>query len=358
MAEPYNPATQSNYNAEADDALMALDPIFSRPVGPDPNAKPPAGSKPSTAFPELGLTRNQERGAAAVVGAAAGPALQTAAQKLFPSKEMRTAEGVKKLREQEQLAQMMQRMRDEELLRMGIQPEAAPKTATSGTKWLQNWAGMDREIAGGVPEGAAAYNRSKGQGKISGRLTKMYGPLEPGQSIADKLLANANTAEQGRNARAAAMPAAQAAAAQRLAQATPGPMAKVANVMKSPITGGALSGAGAGLSFYEAYRRYMDGDRSGAVIAALGGTAAIASMIPGLQLPGTAVSAGSAVGLGINDLLKSQDAAPELTPTEARSVNRPAMPGSMSMDPRVQAQRGYMPMAPLPGGPNPLTQQP
>ena len=223
---------------------------------------------------------------------------------------MRTAAGVKKLKEQQQMAQLLENMRNEELLRLGIQPETAPRGATSGTNWIKNWAGMDKEIAGGVPEGAAAYNRSKGQGKISGRLTKMYGPLAPGQSIADKLLANANANKTANTQRAAAMPAAEAAAAARLADATPGPLSKAAKVATSPIVGGALSGAGAGLSFYEAYRRFMDGDRSGAVISALGGAGALASMVPGLGLAGAAVGLASMPALHINDMLKDKTTTP------------------------------------------------
>lgn len=308
--DPIFKGQQSNYDPEADDALMALDPIFSAPVGPRVNTQPARRDRNAPAFPELGLTANQERAAAAGTGAILGPGLQKTAETVFPSKEMRTAAGIKKLKEQQQMAQMLENMRNEELLRLGIQPEAAPRSTTSGTKWLQNWAGMDREIAGGVPEGAAAYNRSKGQGKISGRLTKLYGPLEPGQSIADKLLANSRANEAVAAQRAAAMPAAEAAAAARLAEATPGPLSKAGKVVASPIVGGALSGAGAGLSFYEAYRRYQDGDRSGAVIAALGGVGALASMVPGLGLPGAGVGLASMPAMYINDLLKNKTTAP------------------------------------------------
>jgi hypothetical protein len=303
--DPIFSGRQSNYDPDADDALMGLDPIFSASVGPG-KPKPVVRDKNAGAFPELGLTANQERAAAAGTGAILGPGLQKTAETVFPSKEMRAASGVKKLKEQQQMAQLLQNMRDEELLRLGIQPEAAPKGATSGTNWLKNWANMDKEIAGGVPEGAATYNRSKGQGKVSGRLTKMYGPLKSGQSIVDKLLENSNTNAAASTQRAAAIPAAEAAAAARLAEATPGPMAKAAKVVTSPIVSGALSGAGAGLSFYEAYRRFIDGDRSGAVIAALGGVGALASMVPGLGLAGAAVGAASLPAMYANDVLKGK----------------------------------------------------
>jgi len=59
------------------------------------------------------LTANQERAAAAGTGAILGPGLQKTAETVFPSKEMRTTAGVKKLKEQQQMAQMLQNMRDE-----------------------------------------------------------------------------------------------------------------------------------------------------------------------------------------------------------------------------------------------------
>ena len=70
-------------------------------------------------------------------------------------------------------------------------------------------------------------------------------------------------------------------------------MAKVASVAKSPIVGGALGGAGTGLSFYEAYQRYMNGDRTGAVLSVLAGAGGLMSMVPGLQIPGLAVGLGA-----------------------------------------------------------------
>ena len=47
---------------------------------------------------------------------------------------------------------------------------------TGGEKWSSNWAGQDRPGVGSVPDASAAYQRSKGQGKITSRQTKLYGP--------------------------------------------------------------------------------------------------------------------------------------------------------------------------------------
>jgi hypothetical protein len=278
-----------------------LDDIFDLPIGPSKTA-PNITKKPKTLVPELGLSPSEEKAVATGVGAVSGPLVQKGMAKLLPTKEMRTAEGVKKLQEEQRVKDMLLKLRDEELLKAGIQPEqlATPKAQTSGTKWYQNWAGGSKEIAGGVPEAAATYQRSKGQGEVTKKLTKKFGPDlfggEPGQikeSLVDRLIRQGKEAEAATSARAAATPAAEAAAAKRLADATPGPMAKVASVAKTPFVGGALGGAGAGMSFYEAYQRYMNGDTSGAVLSALAGAGGLMSMVPGLQIPGLAVGLGA-----------------------------------------------------------------
>jgi hypothetical protein len=342
--DPIFSGQQPAEDSEATKALQGLDPIFAAPIGTPVKA---SIKNPSVGlFPELGLTPNQERVAAAGAGAIAGPGLQKVAETVFPGSEMRQATAIKNLKESREVEKLLQAMRDEELLRLGIVPETASKGATSGTNWVKNWAGMNKEIAGGVPEGAAAYNRSKGQGKLSGRLTKLFGPLESGQSIADKLLSQSIANEAAAATRASATPAAEAAAAARLAEATPGPLSKAASILKSPIVGGAAAGAGAGLSFYEAYDRYLRGDRSGAVIAALGGAGALASMVPGLGLAGGAVSLAAMPALAINDLMKSQPAAPQPTQQEMQQASRPAF-ANTTMSPQMQQRQGLRPVAPL-----------
>ena len=289
-------------SAPQTESLGELDDIFNMPIGPSKSA-PSTTKKPKTLAPMLGLSPGEEKAVATGVGAASGPLVQKGMAKLLPTKEMRTAEGVKKLQEEQRVKDMLLKLRDEELLKAGIQPEqlATPKAQTSGTKWYQNWAGGSKEIAGGVPEAAATYQRSKGQGEVTKKLTKKFGPDlfggEPGQikeSLVDRLIRQGKEAEAATTARAAATPAAEAAAAKRLADATPGPMAKVASVAKTPFVGGALGGAGAGMSFYEAYQRYMNGDRSGMVLSALAGAGGLMSMVPGLQIPGLALGLGAA----------------------------------------------------------------
>ena len=287
-------------SAPQTDSLGELDDIFNMPIGAAKTA-PSTAKKPKTLAPMLGLSPGEEKAVATGVGAVSGPLVQKGMSKLFPTQEMRTAEGVKKLQEEQRVKDVLKALTDEELLKAGIQPEAAAaKAPTSGTKWYQNWAGGNKEVAGGVPEAAAKYQRSKGQGEVTKNLTKKFGPDlfsgEPGQikeSLVDRLIRQGKEAEATTSARAAAMPAAEAEAAKRLAAATPGPMSKAASVVKGPFVGGALGGAGAGMSFYEAYQRYMNGDTSGAVLSVLAGAGGLASMVPGLQIPGLALGLGA-----------------------------------------------------------------
>jgi len=301
------------------EGLGHLDPIFDTPIGPAKTAKP-VGKRANTLVPELGMTQGEEKAVATGLGAVSGPLIQKGMAKLFPTQEMRTAEGIKKLQEEQRIRETLKALQDEELLKLGIQPETPVKTPTSGTKWYQNWAGGKKEIAGGVPQAAGQYQRGKGQGDVTKVLTKKYSAEmfagEPGQikeSLVDRLIREGKEAEAAAKARAEAMPIAEAAAAKRLADATPGPLSKVVNVAKGPIVGGALGGAGAGLSFYEAYQRYMNGDRSGMVLSALAGAGGLMSMVPGLQIPGLALGLGAtAAQYGLDKY--NEPAAPTVNP--------------------------------------------
>lgn len=319
-----------------DEGLGHLDPIFDTPIGPSKQTDKGTGKRANTLFPEIGMTPGEEKAVATGVGAVSGPLVQKGMAKLLPTKEMRTAEGVKKLQEEQRIKDMLQKLRDEELLKAGIPPEqlAQPKAQTSGTKWYQNWAGGSKEIAGGVPEAAAAYQRSKGQGEVTKKLTKKFGPDiysagEPGQikeSLVDRLIRQGKEAESANAARNAAMPAAEAAAAKRLAEATPGPMSKVASVAKGPIVGGALGGAGTAMSVYEAYQRYLAGDTSGAVLSVLAGAGGLMSMVPGLQIPGLALGLGATGAQYALDKY-NEPAAPKANPMALPPPSEP--PGSV-----------------------------
>lgn len=294
--------------------LLDIDSIFGEPIGAAAAAgKPLPANARLPIFPETGLTANQEKWAAGAAGAIAGPAMQRLAEKGFPSREMREAEGVKRLQQESRSAQLLRNLEEEELLRRGIDPRSmrpgVPSDATSGTKWIRNWAGMDRDIAGGVPEASAAYQRTKGQGKVTGRLSQRFGPdaLQPGGlSIKNPKYDPAvrGAAEAADVLRQGEIAAAQGAAEARLAAATPGPLSQIGKAFSSPLVQGPLAGGFAGLSFYEAYQRWLAGDRSGAVIEALGGVGGLMSMVPGLQIPGMALGAATIPAQYLNDYLK------------------------------------------------------
>ncbi len=316
------------------EGLGHLDPLFDTPIGPAKQTDKGTGKRANTLFPEIGMTPGEEKAVATGVGAVSGPLVQKGMAKLFPTQEMRTAEGIKKLQEEQRIKETLKALQDEELLKLGIQPEAAPaKTPTSGTKWYKNWAGGNKEIAGGVPKAAAQYQRSKGQGDITKGITKKYGAEafagEPGkikESLVDRLIREGKEAEEAAKARAAAMPVAEAAAAKRLAEATPGPMSKVASVAKGPIVGGALGGAGTAMSVYEAYQRYLAGDTSGAVLSVLAGAGGLMSMVPGLQIPGLALGLGATGAQYALDKY-NEPAAPKANPMALPPPTEP--PGSV-----------------------------
>jgi len=291
------PPGQAASDASTGSDLSALDPIFSNPIGTTSTTTDVSVPDKGSVF---GLPKNEERGLAAVAGAIAGPSVQKVATAAFPSAEVRQADALKKMQEVAKLEATKQEFIKQELMKRGINPADLESSAskTAGTKWMQNWAGQNKTIAGGVPEAAQAYQRGKAQGDVSSKYEKRFGmstrePGMPVQSTVDRLIEQGKKADEMAARTAQATQQAETAAAAKMAQATPGPLSRIGTVLKAPFTTGALGGAGAGLSFYEAYDRYMKGDTSGAVIAALGGVGGLMTMVPGLQAPGLALGLGS-----------------------------------------------------------------
>jgi hypothetical protein len=193
--------------------------------------------------------------------------------------------------------------------------------ATSGTNWIRNWGGINREIAGGVPDASAAYNRMKGQGEVSKRITKMYGinALQPG-----------GLSIQGQSAFPAAQVAEQRApsllddAISKLGQIARGGL----RVVSSAPVAGALGGYGAVSSAEEAYNRAKQGDKTGAMIAGSGGLGILAT-IPHPYAKGFGLAASVASPLTLMALdrarqVRAQPPMPEATPEEMQQAQRPA----------------------------------
>ena len=170
--------------------------------------------------------------------------------------------------------------------------EKAPPQ-TGGQKWLENYANLDRpDFAGGVPEAAQTYQRSKPQGKVSSQLYKKFGnkPL----NIAGQAAQTAMTEDEAlmrvrqalyenemRKALAAKVQqetSARAAQVEREAQAAAG--ASRGSKLLSGL-GKASAGAGVGLGAYDAYRRQKEGDIYGSIVGGLGTAASVAPMFMG-----------------------------------------------------------------------------
>lgn len=156
--------------------------------------------------------------------------------------------------------------------------QSASAKPTGGEKWAQNWAGQNRPGVS-VPEAAAGYQRSKNQGKISGRISQMYGPrapVEPGVFKPGRL----------------AMP--------KPPNAPPiTPLAgKVAGygqaVLNSPVgqkVMGGLGGYGAVTQGMDAYQQAKQGDKPSATLSGLGSIGNVLMALPQTRTIGAGLSA-------------------------------------------------------------------
>jgi hypothetical protein len=141
---------------------------------------------------------------------------------------------------------------------------------TPGEKWASKVTGYVKPGVETVSEAATDYRRAMPQGKISGRMAKLYGipgPDEPAQ-LSQRLI------DRAKNAPVMGEPR-QGLPVERAAR----PGGRMAGMLKG-TTMGALGGAGAGYSAYDAYDRYMQGDYPGAALSAIGALGGAASLIP------------------------------------------------------------------------------
>jgi len=198
---------------------------------------------------------------------------------------------------------------------MGIEPTFEPPISagepelTGGDKWAKNWAGQDRSGMS-VPEASAAYQRSKGQGKVSGRMSKMWGPSEPAEPGVFKpgrlSLAPSTTPEP-------VLAAAEDEAARLAARTQPGPVTSaLGQIVKNwmiPIRGG-LAGFGTGFGALDAYNRANAGDTPGSVAAGIG--AAASALSPFVPYAGP-------LSIAIPIGLYARDKMTQMTPEQARA---------------------------------------
>lgn len=144
--------------------------------------------------------------------------------------------------------------------------EAAKGSGSSGYNWLKNWGNIEKEgFAGGVPEASNAYNRSKSSGKVISKVEKKFG-INPKLSI------------HGQAAQA------EANEAMKLLQEQAAKYAKFAGPLS--VLGKAAKFGGAGFGALDAYRRFEEGDKTGAGLTA--GATGFGALFPPLAIPAAA----------------------------------------------------------------------
>jgi hypothetical protein len=141
---------------------------------------------------------------------------------------------------------------------------------TPGEKWASKVTGYVKPGVGTVSEAATDYRRAMPQGKISGRMAKLYGIAGPDESpqLSQRLIDRAKNAPVVGEVRQG-LPT----------QAPTRPGGRVAGLFKGSALG-TLGGAGAGYSAYDAYDRYMQGDMPGAALSAIGALGGVAGLVP------------------------------------------------------------------------------
>jgi hypothetical protein len=203
-------------------------------------------------------------------------------------------------------------------------PQFSP--TTSGEKWSLNWANQERPNVGGVPEASAAYNRSKGQGKVTSRMSKMWGPpppSAPGQlptSLADRLIEKS-------------------AAAGSEVQKTVSPLTKAtetiqgvgrlgANMVGDLLRSKAMGALGGGMAVYEgleALKQLREGNTEEAALSGIGALGGITSMVP--TIPTAVIGGGlSAIPYLYRAYKSSTQNQPQqpVTQEEMQAAQRPA----------------------------------
>jgi hypothetical protein len=191
---------------------------------------------------------------------------------------------------------------------------------SSGAKWLQNWGGISKEgFSGGVPEGAAQYNKMKPQGQIMQGLAKK-GLITP-QPVQPGVFTGGQLSISGQPSVAPPPPP-----PSPLSQAAGAVKQGVGAVLRSPIASGALGGLSMAESGQEAQKRVQAGDTTGAMIAGTGGLGGAMQMMPSPQLKtiGALISAASPLTLYLRENLKNQTPMPDPTEQEMFEAQRPA----------------------------------
>jgi hypothetical protein len=160
---------------------------------------------------------------------------------------------------------------------------------TGGEKWARNWAGMNKPGTT-VPEAAAAYQRTKGQGPITSKVTQKFGP---GAKLDIGSYAQAQKARPLTEKIISRTPE----SVQRVGRAVAGAGSKIPKWL-----GRGVAGASAGYQGVDAANRFKQGDYLGGAISGLGALGSGAALIPHPLTRGI----GTVVGAGapfLNELI-------------------------------------------------------
>jgi len=143
-----------------------------------------------------------------------------------------------------------------------------------------------------VEDVVTSRERAKGHGKISGKMAKMWGVPERGESLMDMLSRKQKVNEQ----------LAKEAARQKMLE-------RIGYVSKIPVIGPAIAGGSAGYDIADMIDRYEKGDTSGAVIKGIGGLGSLAALIPHpvTRAVGTGLGVLSIPAGMINDYVKEKE---------------------------------------------------
>ena len=162
---------------------------------------------------------------------------------------------------------------------------------TPGQKW-KNKTGYGRGNSPTVEGVDLSYKRGKGQGKLTERMSGLFGVPEQGESTLDMMLRKKKAEEQ---------------IAKQIARAKM--LDRINVVSKIPIIGPVIAGGATGYDIADAIDRYEKGDTSGAVLQGLGALGSAAALVPHplTKAIGTGVSLGSIPAVMLNDYLKKQE---------------------------------------------------
>jgi len=187
---------------------------------------------------------------------------------------------------------------------------AASKSASpdsAGQKWKAK-TGYGRGAGETVQDVSSSYERAKGHGKISGRMSKLYGVADVGEPTAllDRMIYRRELEE--RMAKQAAELAAQEQKAAIAAAKKAKVVSRAGALTRIPVVGPMLAGGSMGYDIADAIERGEQGDYSGAAIKSIGALGSGMALVPHplTRAVGTGLGLASIPAGMLNDYLKNK----------------------------------------------------